>query len=765
MLSRWLRAARALAPAVAVAAGGCSLFAPSGEEYVSGSSGGPFAGSDATDEGAADGGLDAWGPKDSAAETVPDGPSADAKADALPDGGCPPGYHRCGVQCVSSNDPQTGCGSLECMPCSLPHATAQCLGGTCRVASCTGTWRDCNGQPADGCEVQSSSDPKNCGTCGNGCPPSMGTPFCNNGQCTASNCPSGTADCDGAASNGCEVATLTDTKNCGGCGIACSANNATPICQAGKCGIGACATGFGDCDGLPGNGCEVDLGTSSAHCGGCGKACTASNATGTCAAASCTLQCNAGYGNCNGSWSDGCEASTQSSVQHCGACNKPCSAGANATAACNSGTCSVSCTTGYADCDGNPSNGCEINVQTDPAHCGSCPVTCSVAHGTAGCSSGKCAVAGCDTGWGNCDSLVPNGCETDTQSATSHCGGCNKTCPSYPYSSPSCAAGTCGFTCQSGRGDCDGIPVTGCETSTSSNTLHCGSCNHNCLGGQCSVGKCQPTQIAYNSGQPKWIALDSVAVYYWVQSSGNIQRTLKSGASTSTVVANQTGVTSIATDGSYVYFARNGVLLRVPTTGGQTDTLVPSAGALKLAVDDTDVFFTTGGASGTISKASKTAIPSGAQVLASGQPNPVAISLDTNAVFWGTSDTTKAIATVSKAGGNVATMSSAALPNGLAVDAANVYWSSNAAVWSAPKALSGATQLAAASLANPVGVDAAFVYWAEWSMPTNYAISKAPIGGGAATVLSATGNKAEDMALDNDSIYFSANNYLFRLAK
>jgi hypothetical protein len=82
------------------------------------------------------------------------------------------------------------------------------------------------------------------------------------GACTVTR-----ANCnDDLASDGCEVDLSTDPNNCGGCGLACSnANMATRTCSGtpGRCD-GACAPGFFDCnDDKRGDGCE-----STSACGG-----------------------------------------------------------------------------------------------------------------------------------------------------------------------------------------------------------------------------------------------------------------------------------------------------------------------------------------------------------------------------------------------------------------------------------------------------------------------------------------------------------------
>lgn len=67
-----------------------------------------------------------------------------------------------------------------------------------------------------------------------------------------------------------------------GGGRAGSLPNATPARAAGACTVAACATGCGDCDGAPADGCETDVRSAASHCGACGRACTYANATGVC---------------------------------------------------------------------------------------------------------------------------------------------------------------------------------------------------------------------------------------------------------------------------------------------------------------------------------------------------------------------------------------------------------------------------------------------------------------------------------------------------
>jgi RHS repeat-associated protein len=101
-----------------------------------------------------------------------------------------------------------------------------------------------------------AADPNNCGACGNVCPEEPNSaPTCPFGTCEVA-CTVGFGNCDGIESNGCEANLLTDPANCGGCGVSCAAPNATGACTFGQCSL-VCSVGFSDCDGIESNGCET----------------------------------------------------------------------------------------------------------------------------------------------------------------------------------------------------------------------------------------------------------------------------------------------------------------------------------------------------------------------------------------------------------------------------------------------------------------------------------------------------------------------------
>jgi hypothetical protein len=94
----------------------------------------------------------------------------------------------------------------------------------------------------------------------------------------------GFADCDINPATGCEQNTATDVLHCGSCTNACALANATPQCISGTCRIMTCLPGFADCDGMPGNGCEVDTRTNNMNCGACNNRCMGSRV---CVAGAC----------------------------------------------------------------------------------------------------------------------------------------------------------------------------------------------------------------------------------------------------------------------------------------------------------------------------------------------------------------------------------------------------------------------------------------------------------------------------------------------
>ncbi|PID38826.1 MAG: hypothetical protein CSB49_03545 [Proteobacteria bacterium] len=129
----------------------------------------------------------------------------------------------------------------------------------------------------------------------------------------------------------------------------------------------------------------------SGTCKGTLKDCTVPHAKdATCVAGTGACQgyaCDKGYRDCNGDMAkDGCETKVSNSSHHCGKCNSPCKDGNHAKARCISGTCKLICDSGWGDCDGKISNGCERRL--GPATCDKSGTNTKEGCGVAYCGQG-----------------------------------------------------------------------------------------------------------------------------------------------------------------------------------------------------------------------------------------------------------------------------------------------------------------------------------------------------------------------------------------
>ena len=153
------------------------------------------------------------------------------------------------------------------------------------------------------------------------------------------------------------------------------------------------------------------------------------------------------------------------------------------------------------DCDGNIDEDVDpaaqnIDLDTNPQHCGACGHACEPTCALAKCSKGVCGLAQCDVGCFNLDGDDENGCEyrcnktadedtrcdltdddcdgkvddeVDLQSDLENCGSCGFECVFiHAKDGGSCDAGDCVLDptkCDDGFHDIDGLDVNGCEYS------------------------------------------------------------------------------------------------------------------------------------------------------------------------------------------------------------------------------------------------------------------------------------------------------------
>lgn len=152
-------------------------------------------------------------------------------------------------------------------------SASQCCSLSCASGVCAPS---CSNGFQDGGETGIDCGGSDCADCplGGGCASNndcVATTVCAAGQCA---CGAGQADCNGSPGDGCEVNIATQTNNCGGCNLVCNPPNAAPVCNGGQCQIDSCVPSFSDCDGQPANGCETNTDTDNSNCGSCNSVCS-----------------------------------------------------------------------------------------------------------------------------------------------------------------------------------------------------------------------------------------------------------------------------------------------------------------------------------------------------------------------------------------------------------------------------------------------------------------------------------------------------------
>lgn len=320
---------------------------------------------------------------------------------------CPSSRFPCDVNLQNDRDNCGVCGNA--CPADTLRETYECVEGHCTLRCLAYPMTlDCDGVVDNGCETDPGTN-DNCAACGDTCldpakpcmdPGIVGVPprcGCGAGE---TYCPDSYPQCPDLKTN---------DYNCGGCGTRCDQSigndggpppaNAYYGCDDGQCGAVKCNPNWANCDGDMANGCETNL-FSQDDCGTCGTVCPAgtqckgdANGLPMCACPAGQTYCEQ---QCFGDTCMGTCVDLASDVLNCGACGFRCgSAWVTRTISfCSFGTCDVRCSQGRADCNGNASDDCEVDTDSDPRNCGGCGIQCDAVAGQA-CVGGRCVVEPC----------------------------------------------------------------------------------------------------------------------------------------------------------------------------------------------------------------------------------------------------------------------------------------------------------------------------------------------------------------------------------
>jgi hypothetical protein len=556
-------------------------------------------------------------------------PTIDAARDATALA-CDQGFKACSGACVPDSDPAHGCGAASCAPCAFPHADVEgcSTAQKCLLGKCADGYADCDGDPANGCEVHLGDDGANCGACGHTCALANAATACVTGACAVAACDTGFGDCNGVAADGCEVATSSDLAHCGSCTTPCpTVANTTFSCTGGACAIAACAATALSCNGDALDGCE----------------CAVPHATVSCSPPPSPVL---DAGTPDGGAADGGDAGSPEAGASDAAASVDAASAPDASTGVP-GCYFVQCEAPYADCDANRANGCETDVTSDGANCGACGASC----GGGACVSGRCQPVQIIGNQGNPGQLV---IDRDYAYWTNYGAG---TIFGSVYSVRKDGANPtpiAGGSDQSQNGSW-GI-ATDYTTSSVYWTTYTPTASH--VGSSFKIGGGVAT-VQATTGRLRGALLDGSYLYYANYEANTLVRLdLTQSPPTALTVAQAPTIqrpNTIVADGTLIYVANEGT----PTTSGTTNT--PGSAAK----------------SGTVVAITKASIGGTLAVttFATGLDRPRGLAVDDAQVYWsnvGATAGTGSIQSVAKGGGTPATLASAlAAPREIAICSAS----------------------------------------------------------------------------------------------
>jgi hypothetical protein len=314
------------------------------------------------------------------------------------------------------------------------------------------------------------------------------------------------------------------------------------------------------------------------------------------------------------------------------------------------------------------------------------------------------------------------------------------------------AAGGDGGSCDGGQALCGGRCVD-----TDVDPLACGACDHDCLGGSCALGRCQPVVVASDLSDAVGLAVDGSNAYF--SAAGVVYECAADGCGNSpTPLADyQDAIGAVAVDATTVYWTTADSVMACDIAGcGDLPTALATdlANPWGIAVDATRVYWA-GYDDGTVAWL-PLAGGSGSTIVGGASPQYVAV--DSERVYFtdvgdGTSGGVSAWA-----GGTrpPVVLAMGASPNGIATDGTSVFWTAgNTANPGATVnacaigGCSGAPEVLASDPGTPqrIAVDASGLYWANGDVYVLRAGSHTPVA-------LTSGQTATDIALDDGSVYW-----------
>jgi hypothetical protein len=326
------------------------------------------------------------------------------------------------------------------------------------------------------------------------------------------------------------------------------------------------------------------------------------------------------------------------------------------------------------------------------------------------------------------------------------------------------------FPCTAVNLDCDNDASNGCEAFIETDGTHCGACGHDCLGGTCAAGACQPFALATGQTSPAGLVVDpgTSGRVYWTNrvADGTLASVDKTGGSVVVLASGQELPGGLAMNATHLFWSNastgpNGTIMSVPKTGAPdagAPTLLASEQIIPLAVAvlGSRVYWTN--AVNNVGVVSAVDAQGGVvEVIADNQDFPTGIAADTTGVYWVNHDGGQLMAldflTVPA---QIRVLASDLVqPAGLTLDTTNVYWSELAGNIRKKSKLDGSTSVLLADqqgLPLSVAVDGIHVYWTDNAKGV---IARTSTAGGTVETVASGQNGPMYVAVDNLSVYWT----------
>jgi hypothetical protein len=274
-----------------------------------------------------------------------------------------------------------------------------------------------------------------------------------------------------------------------------------------------------------------------------------------------------------------------------------------------------------------------------------------------------------------------------------------------------------------------GVDGASCVGDLKTDRANCGRCGHDCLGGDCTDGVCQPVTLVQNEPQLGAIAVDGDTAY-WVANYAIHKCAVAGCGGVPTAVGTVTAsATRIVVRGPHLAWATGGVLQAgdvftcpIAGCGGAPTKLGSGSGSgnpNSLAADTTNVYWSnTASTNGEIVKCAWGGAPT---TFASARPYPAGLVDDGTNLYWieETSNNYRIAGcpTDTCAGGPKVMVSDSGISN-LASNGTNLVWQGNNGISTCTlPACAMATSLSASvpATSGAMTLGSAYVYWVDGS--------------------------------------------------